>query len=68
MQIYVVSDNGFEVGQFISYEGDTIEYKDPDTGALCVQSVEDVFFNRPDAHEEYSANFDHINEPNGARQ
>jgi len=60
MTIYVVSDNGFEIGEFQSYDGDVVEYVDIDTGTLCVQSVEDVFFDRSLAQEEYSSNFDYI--------
>jgi len=64
MTVYIVSDDGFEVGEFRSYDGDKVEYVDTDTGTLHVQSVEDVFFDRSSAQDEYSSNFDHITEVN----
>lgn len=60
MTVYVVSDDGFESGKFRFCDGDVVEYINDDTGTLHVQSVENVFFDRSMAHEEYSSNFDHI--------
>lgn len=64
VRVYIVSDDGFRVGEFRSYNDGSVKYLDPDTGVIHEESADNVYFSRVLASEAYSLNLDPITSVN----